>query len=162
MMAIKPPILQQGDTVGIVTLGSPLAPNIINQRIQVLESFGFNVVLGQNVYTATGFTAGTEAERANDLMNMFANENVKMILPTRGGVGVAGILPFLDFGFIQSHPKIISGYSDITSLLNVIAQMSNLITFHSLLLLDFRLDTPAYNYNQFFAATSTFQPMRVI
>lgn len=83
-------------------------------------------------------------------MNMFTNENVKAILPTRGGVGVA-ILPFLDFGVIRTNPKIISGYSDITILLNALAQFSNLITFHSLLLINFHQSTPAYNFNQFFS-----------
>ncbi len=161
-MAIKPPILEPGDTIGIVTLGSPLDAMIINERIQFLESFGFNVVLGENVYTATGFLAGTAEQRATDLMDMFRNDSVKMILPTRGGVGVEGILPFLDYEFIRNHPKLISGYSDITILLNVLAQQSDLITLHSLLLLDFRATTPAYNYNQFFAATSVVSPTRVI
>lgn len=161
-MAIKPPILQAGDTIGIVTLGSPLAAATINERIQVLESFGFNVVLGNYVYAQTGFLAGTDAQRADDLMNMFANEQVKMILPTRGGVGVEGILPFLDFNFIKNNPKLISGYSDITTLLNALTQMANIITLHSLMLIDFRQDTPAYNFDQFFLATSTFLPNRVI
>ncbi|MEI3613454.1 S66 peptidase family protein [Pseudogracilibacillus sp. SO30301A] len=161
-MAVRPSILEQGDTIGIVTLGSPLGPMVINRGIQTLENFGFNVVLGKNVYAATGFLAGSPEERAVDLMNMFENNTVKMILPTRGGVGVDGILPFLDYDVIRNNPKIISGYSDITTLLNTLTQMSNLITFHSLLLLDFRPSTPAYNYNQFFSATSVVLPSRVI
>lgn len=161
-MAIKPPILRAGDTIGIVTLGSPLSAVTINERIRVLESTGLNVVLGQSVYAQTGFLAGSDIERAADLMNMFANDDVKMILPTRGGVGVAGILPYLDYDFISKHPKLISGYSDITILLNALAQFANLITLHSLLLIDFRASTPAYNYDQFFAATSVYAPTRKI
>ena len=83
-------------------------------------------------------------------MNMFRNPQVKLILPTRGGVGVASILPFLDFNVIKSNPKIVSGYSDITILLNVLYQFADLVTFQSLMLLDFRQRTPSYNYNQFF------------
>ncbi|CDQ41274.1 MULTISPECIES: S66 peptidase family protein [Virgibacillus] len=161
-MAIKPPILQQGDTIGIVTLGSPLAANIINDRINTLQNFGFQVVLGQQVYAENGFLAGTDEERAMDLMDMFSDEQVKLILPTRGGVGVAGILPFLDYSFIEDHPKLISGYSDITVLLNVLAQNSNLITLQSLMLIDFSLSTPSYNYDQFFNATSLWSPQRQI
>ncbi|MBO1004188.1 S66 peptidase family protein [Pseudogracilibacillus auburnensis] len=161
-MAIKAPILQAGDTIGIVTLGSPLNAGVINERIQFLESLGFNVALGQNVYAQTGFLAGTDEQRADDLMRMFANDAVKLILPTRGGVGVEGILPYLDYPFIESHPKIVSGYSDITLLLNALAQMSNLITLHSLMLIDFRPTTPAYNFDQFFAATSVYSPTRII
>lgn len=162
ILAIRPPILQQGDTIGIVTLGSPLEAYIINNRIETLQYLGFNVVLGEYVYAENGFLAGTDEERASDLMNMFADDRVKMILPSRGGVGVAGILPYLDYAFIQRHPKIISGYSDITVLLNVLAQYANLITFQSLLLVNFTMDAPAYNYNQFFTATSTLTEPRQI
>lgn len=154
-MATKPPILQPGDTIGIVTLGSPLDPAVINANIETLRGMGFHIALGKYVYASDGYLAGTDQQRASDLMSMFENPNVKMILPTRGGVGVSGILPYLDYKFIASHPKIISGYSDITVLLNVLYQWANLVTFQSLLLLDFRSTTPAYNYNQFFTATST-------
>lgn len=161
-MAIKPPILQPGDTIGIVTLGSPLDANVINNGIETLQNLGFQVELGQYVYAENGFLAGTDKQRAFDLMNMFENDQVKMILPSRGGVGVAGILPYLDYSFIQSHPKILSGYSDITVLLNVLAQYANLITFQSLLLIDFSSNMPAYNYDQFFTATSTLTSPRII
>lgn len=161
-MAIAPRLLEAGDTIGIVTLGSPLSADIINARIQFLEDMGFQVVVGAHVYEATGFLAGPAEDRAADLMEMFRNEQVKLILPTRGGVGVEGILPYLDFDFIKEHPKLISGYSDITVLLNALFQFSNLITLHSLLLINFNASTPAYNYNQFFAATSEVLSMRVI
>lgn len=161
-MAIKPPMLKPGNTIGIVTPGSPLNSNTINAGIQTLESLGFNVILGDFVYTQDGFLAGTDEQRASDLMNMFSSAQVDMILPSRGGVGVKGILPYLDYSIIENNPKIISGYSDITVLLNTLTQFSNLITFNSLLLLDFTEGTPAYNYNQFFAATSTIAAPRKI
>jgi muramoyltetrapeptide carboxypeptidase len=161
-MAIRPPILQRGDTIGIVTLGSPLDASIIDARVGVLQDMGFNVVLGQYVYASDGFLAGTDEERASDLMRMFENKQVKLILPSRGGVGVAGILPYLDYQTIQSNPKIITGYSDITILLNVLYQNANLITLESLLLIDFNPRTPAYNFNQFFSATMTSPSYRQI
>ncbi|MCI1773649.1 MAG: LD-carboxypeptidase [Paenibacillus lautus] len=161
-MPIRPPILQRGDTVGIVTLGSPLAANIIDARIEYLRAMGFNIVLGQYVYAQNGFLAGTDEQRASDLMMMFQNEQVKMILPTRGGTGVAGILPYLDYQVIRDHPKILTGYSDITVLLNALHQLVDLITFHSLLLIDFKPETPAYNFDQFFAATSLYSLTRPI
>ncbi|WP_039656220.1 S66 peptidase family protein [Clostridium tyrobutyricum] len=154
-MAVKPQILRTGDTIGIVTLGSPLSADVINAGIQTLKDMGFNVVLGKYVYSYGGYVASTEQQRASDLMEMFKNPDVKAIIPTRGGVGVAGIIPYLDYPVIARNPKIITGYSDITILLNVLYIWANLITFHSLLLIDFRSNTPAYNMNQIFAATST-------
>lgn len=154
-MAIRPPMLKMGDTFGIVTLGSPLDASEINRRIAFLKKVGFNVVLGDYVYASDGYLAGTDQQRAADLMKMYKDPTVKAILPTRGGVGVQGILPYLDYGFIAKHPKIISGYSDITILLNVLYQITNQITSHSLLLLDFRDSTPEYNFEQYILATAT-------
>ncbi|MBB6674741.1 S66 peptidase family protein [Cohnella nanjingensis] len=154
-MAIKPRALVRGDTVGIVTLGSPLEADTINARLAYLQCMGLQVVLGRHVYDIDGYLAGSDRDRAEDLMGMFANDDVRLILPVRGGVGVEGILPYLDYDFIRYHPKILTGYSDITVLLNALAQLSNLITLHSLLLIDFKPDTPAYNFEQFFTATSS-------
>lgn len=161
-MAVAPPILQAGDTVGLVTLGSPLSAATIDARIEVLRTTGLNVVIGNHVYDQDGFLAGTNEERASDLMSMFENEEVKLILATRGGTGVAGILPYLDYDVIRNNPKIVSGYSDITILLNVLYQYADLITLQSLMLIDFAPQTPAYNFDQFFNATSTIQLTRQI
>ncbi|KRF31825.1 S66 peptidase family protein [Paenibacillus sp. Soil787] len=161
-MAIKPPILQRGDTIGIVTLGSPLDANIIDERIKTIENMGFNVVVGKYAYAYGGIVASTAQQRAEDLMSMFENRNVKMILPTRGGTGVKDILPYLNYTIIKNNPKIVTGYSDITILLNILYQFSNLITFQSLLLIDFSTSTPTYNFNQFYSATSTLSSPRVI
>ncbi|WEK53679.1 MAG: LD-carboxypeptidase [Candidatus Cohnella colombiensis] len=159
-MAIQPKALQRGDTVGIVTLGSPLDADIINTRVAYLEQTGLKVKLGQYVYAENGYLAGTDQQRAEDLMSMFMDPQVTLILPSRGGVGVAGILPYLDYRAISRNPKIVSGYSDITILLNTLYQFSNLNTLHSLLLIDFKPETPSYNFEQFFSATSDIRTPR--
>lgn len=161
-MAIQPPILQTGDTIGLVTLGSPLDASIINTRAQFLRNMGFNIVFGEHVYSYEGIVAAPAQQRANDLMTMFTNPNVNMILATRGGTGVQTVLPYLDFEVIRQNPKIVSGYSDLTILLNSLYQFSDLITFHSLMLINFTPETPAYNFDQFFEATSTLSTPRVI
>jgi muramoyltetrapeptide carboxypeptidase len=155
-------MLRPGDTVGIVTLGSPRDAATINTGIQTLESMGFGVIAGDYAYSEMGYVAATPQQRASDLMSMFENPAVKAIIPSRGGTGVADILPHLDYDFIRQHPKIITGYSDITVLLNVLYQLADLITFHSLLLIDFRETSPAYNFDQFFTAVSTLTSPRLM
>lgn len=161
-MAIRPPRLQAGDTIGVVTLGSPLDANTIDARIGTLEDMGFNVIVGKYTYAYGGIVAATAQQRAEDLMSMFINPSVKLILPTRGGTGVKDILPYLDYRVINNNPKIVTGYSDITILLNILYQFANLITFQSLMLIDFSTSTPSYNFNQFYSATSTLTSPRVI
>ncbi|WP_279220968.1 S66 peptidase family protein [Clostridium fermenticellae] len=141
--------------MGVVTLGSPLSSYTINIGIETLRNMGFNVVSGDYLYSHNGYVAATAQQRASDLMEMFRNSNVRAIIPSRGGVGVAGIIPYLDYDFIAKNPKIVTGYSDMTILLNVLYEKSNLITFHSLLLIDFKPSTPEYNISQFFDATSS-------
>lgn len=154
-MAIKPPLLQPGDTIGVVSLGSPLPASEIDSAVAILKNMGFQVILGNYVYADSGFLSGTDEQRAYDLMNMFINPQVRLILPTRGGVGIAGILPYLDYRTISLNPKIVSGYSDVTVLLNTLYQFSDLMTFSSLMLINFRMDTPPYNFNQFFGLISS-------
>jgi muramoyltetrapeptide carboxypeptidase len=161
-MAIRPPMLMRGDTIGIVTLGSPLARDVIDARIAFLRSMGFNVVLGKYVYSAEGIVVASAQQRASDLMDMFYNPQVKAIIPTRGGTGVSDILPFLDYEVIRANPKILTGYSDITVLSNALYQMADLISFQSLLLIDFRPATPPYNFEQFFTATATLTAPRAV
>jgi len=161
-MATKPPRLRRGDTIGIVTLGSPLNPNTIDAGIATLRSLGFQVEVGQYAYASNGFLAGSDRQRASDFMSMIENPRVRAIMPTRGGVGVAGVLPYLDFASIARNPKIFTGYSDNTVLLNMLYAISGLVSFHSLMLVNFSRTEPAYNFDQFFAATSTTAPTRTI
>lgn len=161
-MALKAQILQPGDTIGVVTLGSPLDRQMIDQRINTLRDMGFQVVVGEYVYASDGIVAASAQERASDLMNMFRNPEVRMILPTRGGTGVKDILPYLEYSIVRSNPKIVTGYSDISVLLNILFQFADLITFQSLLLIDFSADTPKYNFDQFYEAVATQMSPRVI
>ena len=50
-------------------------------------------------------------------MEMFEDDRIDAILALRGGWGLNRILERLDFGTIRRNPKIVMGFSDITSLL---------------------------------------------
>ncbi|GAK12755.1 LD-carboxypeptidase [Geomicrobium sp. JCM 19039] len=161
-MAIRPERLEAGDTVGVVSVGSPLSREVIDERIAYLESLGLRVIIGEHTYEENGFLAGDDESRAEDFMNMVVNNEVKMILPVRGGVGVIGMLKYLDYNLIQANPKIVTGYSDVTILLNALYEFANVESLHSLMLIDFKLSTPAFNFDRFFTAVSEVnEPFRV-
>jgi len=61
---------------------------------------------------------------------MFSDTEVKAIVAIRGGYGSCRLLKNLDYDLIKKNPKILLGYSDITSLLIGIHQMTGLVTFH--------------------------------
>jgi muramoyltetrapeptide carboxypeptidase len=129
---IKPERLCFGDTVGIVAPSSPPPdPKAVDRAAEALEKFGFVPRLGKNIRARHGFLAGGDRERAEDLMEMFAAKEVKAIICLRGGYGAARLLNLLDYKIIRRHPKIVSGFSDITSLHCAFAKKVNMISIHA-------------------------------
>jgi muramoyltetrapeptide carboxypeptidase len=130
-MPIRPHHLNPGDTIGIVAPASaPPDPKAIDLSIRALERLGFKPKLSANARKRWGFLAGTDSERASDIMKMFTDRKVQAILCVRGGYGSARLLPLLDYHAIRRNPKIFIGYSDITSLHCALLKRSNLISFH--------------------------------
>jgi muramoyltetrapeptide carboxypeptidase len=130
-MPILPERLRPGDTVGLIAPASaPEDANAIDRSIAILREMGFKVLPGRHVRKRWGFLAGRDAERAEDLMRMFTDRRVKGIFCARGGYGAARLLPLLDYGVIRQNPKVLVGYSDITSLHCALLKKSNLLTFH--------------------------------
>ncbi len=129
---IKPPALKKGDTVGLITPASPLfdAHRLMIEVTEKMHNLGFKTKPGKNIFKIYGYLAGTIEERLEDLHNMFKDPQVKAIIAIRGGYGSAQLLPHIDYDLIKKHPKILMGYSDITSLLLGIHAQTGLVTFH--------------------------------
>jgi len=128
---IKPKKLQKGDTIGLISPGFILPDSSkYDEIIEQIKKLGYNVKEGPNARNKYGYLAGTDKERAADLNAMFANDSVDAIMPFRGGWGCNRILPLIDFDTIQKNPKILVGFSDITTLLLSIFAKTGLITFH--------------------------------
>jgi muramoyltetrapeptide carboxypeptidase len=130
-MPIKPDRLGRGDLIGIVAPASaPPVPKAVERAVETLTAAGFRVRHGPNVRKRLGFLAGSDRERAADLMGMFQDRRVKAILCVRGGYGSSRLLPLLDFHIIRANPKIFLGYSDVTSLHCAFLRKANLVSFH--------------------------------
>ncbi|MDD3722721.1 MAG: LD-carboxypeptidase [Lutibacter sp.] len=119
---IKPPYLQQGDTVAIVSPAGNLNNKVaeIEQAIKLLNGWNLNVVVGENVFNQNNEFAGTDEERAADFQKALNNPNIKAIWCARGGYGSVRILDKLDYEAFKEHPKWVIGYSDITAIHNQI------------------------------------------
>ncbi|MBD2344971.1 S66 peptidase family protein [Anabaena subtropica] len=127
---IKPPRLQVGDTVGLIAPAGTFEPRYIDVVQQYLTNLGLKTKLGKHILDRYGYLAGKDADRAQDVNDMFADNSVKAILAMRGGWGCNRILPLLNYPLMRSHAKILMGYSDITSLLIAINARSRIMTFH--------------------------------
>lgn len=151
-MLIHPQHLEPGSTLGIIAPASaPPDPKNVDRAIAALEKLRFKTKLAKNVHKRLGFLAGSDRERAADVMQMFTDKKVDGIICVRGGYGTARLLPLLDYAAIKRNPKIFVGYSDITSLHCAFLVKSNLISFHGPMLnSDFAHDDmPAFTTQSF-------------
>ncbi len=124
-------VIKKGSTLGIIApAGYVKTKEEITNFTKLLEEHGFNVKLGQHLFKKEGYLAGSDIQRASDIMMMYEDDSVDGILCYKGGYGCQRLLPFLDFEKIKMHPKLIMGFSDITVLLNTIYQKANMPTIH--------------------------------
>lgn len=128
---ILPVGLERGDLIGITApAGCVWNVSHVDKIVAVLHNEGFKTEVGKTVYEQVGYLAGSDEMRAEELMYFFQKPSVKCILTMRGGWGCARILERLDYSMIKNNPKIIMGFSDITSLLLAIYAKTGLVTFH--------------------------------
>ena len=131
---IIPEKLKKGDLIGVVAPSNPIiGDNIeeIKRAKDIIEDLGFKVKFAENLFSNSNKYSASAKERAQDINEMFKDSSVKMIWCAKGGENSNSTFEYLDFDLIKKNPKIICGYSDITSLTNIITQKTGLITYSS-------------------------------
>src|SRR5690349_8165459 len=104
-MPIRPPHLEPGDTLSIIAPASaPPDPKNVDRAIAAMERLGFKLKFARNAHKRLGFLAGSDRERAADIMSSFTDRKVQGIICVRGGYGSARLLPMLDYGVIRRNP----------------------------------------------------------
>ena len=83
--------------------------------------------LGLEISHSNNLEEDSYTLKAKDVENAFSSD-ADIIMAARGGENLDLILPYIDYSKITE--KILCGFSDITSLLNQIYYIKNIITFH--------------------------------
>lgn len=118
-----PSFLRAGDNIHIVSPSGAIQPGFIDGATKLLSSWGLKVTEGKYARTEYGRFAGTKDERVADLQQALDDPNVKAILCSRGGYGLAQIIDKIDFSSFAKSPKWLIGFSDITILHNAITAL---------------------------------------
>lgn len=116
-MIKQPAYLKKGDKIAIVCPAKKL-PQSIDFGIEILQSWGLEVVVGKTVSGSYHQFAGTDQERSEDLQQFLDDKSIKAIIAGRGGYGTIRIIDKLDFTAFNKNPKWLIGFSDITILLS--------------------------------------------
>ena len=110
---IQPAALKKGDKIAITCPAKSLtAP--MTDAIQLLESWGLEVVLGETLTAVYHQFSGTDELRARDMQTFINDLDIKAIITARGGYGCLRIVDEIDWTPLLQNPKWIIGFSDIT------------------------------------------------
>jgi len=130
---VKAQRLNPGDSVAIAAPGACLTEegrSHLGRAVSTLEGLGFRVKATADPYRRHHYFAGEDRERAEELMALFTDPEVRAIFCARGGYGSQRIIPLLDHQTIRSNPKVFVGSSDITALLVYLLEQCHMVPFH--------------------------------
>src|SRR3954464_10702411 len=84
---LRPPAIVKGDTIGVVS--PSYAPKLgwLFRGVRALERAGFPVRLDPEIEKLPRFTRSEDERRAENLMGMWLNPEVKAIIASTGGYG---------------------------------------------------------------------------
>ena len=132
-MIKRPACLAAGDTVRVVVPALPVLAELPRTRAraeQALRELGLQVSYGHHAFAHRGHFAGTAEQRAADINDAFADDNVSAVLCALGGVEQIDILPHLDYDLIAENPKPCVGHSSNAAILLAITSRARVATFH--------------------------------
>lgn len=131
-MPIFPKKLTPGDEVRIVSPAMSMgiiAQDVRKTAVLRLEELGLKVTFSKHCEEIDEFLSSSIQSRVDDLHEAFSDPKVRAILTTIGGFNSIQLLQSLDYSLIQKNPKILCGYSDISTLQNAIFAKTGLVTY---------------------------------
>jgi len=136
---MKYPILKMNSTVGVTAPSSGVDEgfhSLLKESQERLERDGFNVIMGETVWTQVKVRSAPAQKRATELQMMMEDKGIDLIIPPWGGELLIEILDKLDFSKLT--PKWILGYSDLSVLLLAITLKTGIATAQGPSLVDLR------------------------
>jgi len=113
---LHPRKLKKGDTIALVSTARKLTSAELAPALELLDSWGLEVILGDTVGAEDHQFAGNDFQRTSDFQKQLDNPEINAIWCVRGGYGTVRIIDSLNFSKFLQNPKWIIGYSDVTVL----------------------------------------------
>lgn len=127
----RPSALKSGDQVRIVSPASTPPHEGVAAGVELLSSWGLRVEVAPHVFAEHGgFLAGPDEARAGDLNDALRDPGVRGVFASRGGKGAYRLVELLDYSAIETDPKLVVRFSDITILHLAILQRCGVPGIH--------------------------------
>ncbi len=128
---VIPAYLKKGDLIGITSPAGYISLEEIQPSIQLMESWGYKIQIGESIGKREFTFGGSDDERASDFQQMLDDKGIKAIMCARGGYGAIRIIDKLKWEHFRSHPKWVIGFSDITVFHSHINRNPGIASIHS-------------------------------
>ena len=126
-----PKPLEPGARVALVAPAGPLQkPEELPRAQDNARTLGWEPVVGAHASERTGYLAGHDRVRLNDINRAIRDPKIDAIWILRGGYGMMRILAGIDYDALSRTPKAIIGYSDVTAFHAAVQRKCRLITYH--------------------------------
>ena len=142
-------------TIGIIALSGVIDKEKLNFAINNLKSLGYKVKLSKNILDTNRYLAGNDKDKVEELKKFFLDPKIDIIMTARGGYGAIRLIDKIDYNILKNHPKIFTGFSDVTALLLMIYKKTGMVTYHGLMAtpdFGFDCDIDEFSFRQFQAA----------
>ncbi len=162
---IKPKRLVKGDKVAIVSLSRGMLGedmfihkyHIAKERLE--RDYGLEVVAMPNALRGIDYLDRHPEARAADLMQAFADNEIKAVFNAIGGYDTIRLLPYIDFDIISNNPKIFTGFSDTTTN-HFMMYKAGLVSYYGMSVMNNIAEYVGINeYTKYFFEKTLFEPI---
>ncbi len=129
-----PKSLQPGDMIGLFAPAGPVR-NIkeLQRGMEILRAMGFRLKLITDITPQNNpeiYLASTDSKRAAEFHSLWGDPEISGLMAVRGGFGCLRMLKLINYRLLSISPKLLIGFSDLTSLLSAVLTGANLISLH--------------------------------
>ncbi len=140
----------------VATFSPSSKPNetVFYKSVKNLEKYGIEVEISPFALGERSLDDKSDFERIEDIKWVFSYSIAEVIIPTRGGYGLARVLEkLLDLPLSKGSSRTIFGFSDFTYLLNYLAALTNHRVFHGPMLVSNFSELEEVNLEYFLKAS---------
>ena len=123
--------LEKGNQVALVALSNGLSSKMqgkIENLCDVLKEMGFNPICSQYLYQQESVRGAKAKLKAEELEQFYNQQAIKAIFDVSGGDIANEVLCELNWDNLKRENKLFWGYSDLTTIVNAIYQMTGTAT----------------------------------
>lgn len=129
MVFASPEPLRPGSIIAVVAPASPFDRDELFRGLAWLRT-RYRLKLTPGILTRTGYTAGDDTRRSEELARAMVDPEVEAIVAARGGYGAMHLLDALPWKQLAKKPRWMVGFSDVTAL-HVEALSYGMCTLHA-------------------------------